>query len=233
MKKITMYFLSMFLISLVYGQEQPIQERVEAALEQSFATQSNQIEPIITELMQGESANEYWIAYAQFYQSIYHLHSGTQDKAKAILTDAIERLEGIKDKSSEEHALLGYCLGYSISFEPNSAVRLSTKAVAQYNAALKKNKNNLRAYLGLGESDFHKPTAYGGGEKVEEYLLKAISLPDQIVDNGPSWGKNMAYYTLASFYLREGKTDEARMYCMQGLEKYPHDHQLNQLKQSF
>ena len=70
------------------------------------------------------------------------------------------------------------------------------------------------------------------GKKVEEYLLKALSLPEKTMEGGPSWGKNVAYHMLASYYLREGQKDKAKMYCMQGLSKYPHDMQLNQLKQS-
>ena len=232
MKKTTLLLLSFLITAIAFAQGNPVQGRIEGAYGQSFATQQNQLEPIISELKADETANAYWIAYAQLHSSIFYMQTGQKEKAAERAGQGISLLESIKNKTSEDHALLGYLLGYSIAFEPASAPRLGGKAAKEYKAALEKDEQNMRAYLGMGESDFHKPAAYGGGEKVEEYLLKALSLPEQSKENGPSWGKNSAYYTLATFYQREGQTDKAKMYCMQGLSKYPNDARLNQLKQS-
>ena len=232
MKNTTLLLFSLLISSIAFGQLNPLEGRIDAALRQSFATQQNLLEPVIKELKTGD-ADTYWTAYAQFYSSVYYLQTGQKDKAAEMAAGAIGLLESIQDKTSEDHALLGYLLGYSIAFEPAAAVRLSGKAAKEYKAALEKNGENLRAWMGMGESDFFKPAAYGGGQKVEEYMLKALSLPEQTVENGPSWGKNTAYVTLATFYQREGQTDKAKMYCMQGLSKYPNDPRLNQLKQSF
>lgn len=232
MKKIQLLVAALLVSVAVYSQENPYQKRIEAAMEKSFASQSDQFEGIIAELKQDEASNTYWIAYAQFYSSIFHMHSGRQENTKSLVESAIALLDGIKDKNSEEHALLGHILSFSISLDPSSAMQVSAKALAQYKAALKKDENNLRAYLGLGQSDYYTPEQYGGGQKVEEYLVKAISLPDQSVENGPSWGKNSAYHTLASFYQRKGEHDKAKMYCVQGLSQFPDDYQLNELKKS-
>lgn len=233
MKKTALLLLGAFITAIAYGQENPNQITIDAAFVQSFATQQNQIESVLNKLKDDESDNAYWIAYGQLQLGIFYLQTGQKEKAKAIVNTAIQQLENIEAKNSEEHALLGYLLGFSISLDPSGAGRLSAKAARQYKAALKKDENNLRAYLGLGESDFYKPTAYGGGKEVEVYLLKAISLPEQSMEHGPSWGKNSAYYTLANFYVREGQEDKAKMYCVQGLDKYPGDFRLSQLKQSF
>lgn len=232
MNKIRLLAVALLVSVVVYGQENPNQKRIEAAMTQSFATQSDQLAGIIAELKQDETANGYWIAYAQFYSGVYAMQSGRQEETKSLVQSAIKTLENIKDKNSEEHALLGQILGFSISLDPSSAMQASAKALSHYKAALKKDENNLRAYLGLGQSDYYTPEEYGGGQKVEEYLQKAISLPDQSMENGPSWGKNMAYYILASFYQREGEYDKARMYCVQGLSQFPDDYQLNELKKS-
>ena len=232
MKKITLLLLSLFVTATVFAQVNPLEGRIDAALGESFATQQNQLEPIISEL-KADEAGAYWIAYAQFYSSVYYLQTGQKEKAAETAGEAISLLEAIKNETSEDHALLGYLLGYSTAFDPASAPRLSGKADKEYQAALEKNSQNMRAYLGMGESDFFKPASFGGGQKVEEYLLKALSLPEQTVENGPSWGKNAAYVTLATFYQREGQIDKAKMYCMQGLAKFPDDARLNQLKQSF
>lgn len=233
MKKTTLLLLSLIITVIAYGQGNPIQSEIDAAFGQSFATQKNQLAPTIQELKEDEAANAYWIAYAQFYSNIFYQQTGQEDQAKKSVNEAIQTLESIEEKNSEEHALLGYLLGFSISFEPSAAGRLGAKSAGEYKNALKKDKENMRAYLGMGESDFHKPAAYGGGKKVEEYLLKALTLPAQSMENGPSWGKNSAYHLLATFYLREGETDKAKMYCMQGLTKFPNDPRLNQLKRSF
>lgn len=233
MKKITLLLLTCFIAAFAFGQGGSMQGKIDAALGQSFATQQNQLEPIIEELKKDESGNTYWIAYSKLLSGVFYQQTGDKNKAGESVEEGIKLLQDIKEKDSEEHALLGYLLGFSITFDPSNAPLLAAKSNREYEASLKKNPNNLRAYLGLGESDFHKPAAYGGGEKVEEFLSKAISLPDSSVENGPTWGKNSAYYTLASFYKREGDSDKAKMYCMQGLSKYPNDARLNQLKQSF
>lgn len=233
MKRTTLFLFSLLTTLVSLGQVNSNQEKVDSAFRQSFVTGQDQLGPVIQELGKNQSANAYWVSYAQLYQSIFYMQTGQKDQARSSVDKAIELLQGTDDKDSEDHALLGYILGYSISLDPSAAARLSTKAASEYKEALTKNENNPRAYLGMGESDFYKPAAFGGGQKVEEYLLKAISLDDQTVEDGPSWGKSQAFYLLASFYKREGQIDKAKFYCMQGLNKYPQDSQLNQLKQSF
>ena len=232
MKKTLLFFLCLVSATLAFAQPNPNQGKIDAAFMQSFPSQQNQVEPVITELKKDPSGNAYWIAYGLFYSSIYSLQTNQNDAAAKNIKEAIELLETIKDKSSEDHALLGYLLGFSIYFDQANAPKLNAKANAQYEAALKKDDKNMRAYYGMGESDFHRPAEYGGGKKVEEYLVKAIALPEQSAQNSPSWGKNMAYHTLASFYLREGQKDKAKMYCMQGLAKFPQDYKLNELKKA-
>lgn len=233
MKKTTLFLFSLLISLIAFAQVNPNQEKVDLAFGQSFVTSQDQLEPIIQEFKKNQSENAYWIAYAQLYQSIFFMETSQRDQASQSVKKAITLLQSIDDKDTEDHALLGYILGYSIGLDPSGAARLSAKAASEYKEALKKDENNMRAYLGLGGSDYHMPVAYGGGEKVEEYLLKALSLNEKTVEGGPSWGKNQAYYLLASFYKREGQDDKAKLYCMQGLNHFPHDSQLNQLKQSF
>ena len=198
MKKSLLLLLSLLFSAIAWAQgNSSIEGKLDAALGQSFATQQNQLEPIIEQLKENKEANAYWIAYGRFFTSVFYQQTGQSDKAAKAAADAIELLQNIENMNSEEHALLGYLLGYSISFDPAAAGKLSAKASAQYRAALKKDENNLRAYVGLGVSDFYTPANVGGGKKVEEYLLKALSLPEKTMEGGPSWGKNVAYHMLA------------------------------------
>jgi len=233
MKRTTLLLFSLLLSFVALAQVNSNQQKIASVFQQSFVTGQDELEPLIQELKESPSSSTYWTAYAQLYQSIFYMQMGKKDQAGASVEKAIDLLQTIDVKDSEDHALLGYVLGYSIALDPSGAARLSAKAASEYKEALAINPDNLRAYLGKGESDYYMPAAFGGGEKVEEYLLKAISLKDQIVENGPSWGKNQAYYLLSSFYKREGQTDKAKLYCMQGLNNYPQDPQLNQLKKSF
>jgi hypothetical protein len=230
--KTTLLFLLAVICSLTVSGQTSRESEIEAALDASFASRQNRVEPILTTLKKDAAANAYWIAYASMYSAVYEMQTGKSDVASAILTDGIKTLEKLQNKSSEDLALLGYMTSFSISLDPSAAMRLSAKANKYYEEALKKDNRNLRVYLGLGEADFYKPVQYGGGQKVEEYLMKAISLPDQSSSNGPAWGKNSAYHTLASYYLREGNKDKAKLFCMQGLGRFPKDYRLNQLKQS-
>ncbi|MGL1885443.1 MAG: hypothetical protein OCD76_02915 [Reichenbachiella sp.] len=233
MKTLNLLLVSLLTISNCFAQQAPVQQdQIMAAFGQSFARQQDQLATVITELEKEEIANAYWIGYAHLYSSIFFQQMGQNEKGAASADKAIQSLEAIENKDAETHALLGYALSYSISYDPASAPRLGGKAAIEYQASLKKDSKNMRAYMGLGESDFHTPVAYGGGHKVEEYLTKAINLPDQSVENGPTWGKNSAYVTLIQFYQREGDMDKSKLYLMQGLSKYPQDARLNELKQS-
>ena len=232
MKKTFLFTLCLVFTTLAFCQTNLNQEKIEAALMQSFTSQQNKLESIIAELKKDEAPDTYWIAYGLFYSSIYSAQTNQKESAAKSLSEAIDLLQSIEDKTSEDHALLGYLLAYSITLDEANAPKLAAKANAQYEAALKKDDKNMRAYVGLGESDFYKPATYGGGKKVEEFLVKALALPEQSKENGPSWGKNTAYYILANYYLKEGQKDKAKMYCMQGLTKFPEDYRLNQMKQS-
>ena len=114
-------------------------------------------------------------------------------------------------------------LSFSIVFQRNLAAVISGKAHALYNKALNKNKNNLRVYLAIGKSDYYKPAQYGGGFKVESYLKQALSKPDKSIEESfsPTWGREQVYYYLASFLARENRIEEAKLYCNQGLKKFP------------
>ncbi len=226
-------FLAFFNALLVQAQTNPKQQAIDAAMGRSFATQENQFIPVIEELKKSKNENVYWIAYAHLRQSIYLLQINQQTQGEQSIGSAIEMLESIKEKSSEDYALLGQATAFSISFYPQKGPSLGGKAEGYFKRALKLDKSNMRAYVGLGTNNFYKPVAFGGGKRVEEYLNQAIALADQSEENGPSWGKNEAYYILASYYQQKGELDKSKMFVMQGLQNFPGDFRLSELKQSF
>ncbi|MGB5820918.1 MAG: hypothetical protein WBG90_15640, partial [Saonia sp.] len=125
---------------------------------------------------------------------------------------------------SETLALEGTINSTMISVESDKAWALSQKAGKQFRESLKFSEKNPRAYLGLGKSDFYKPTQYGGSKKVESYLKKAISYfkeEEESENKGPSWGKDQVFYFLSAFYSTNNRVRDAKFYNSLGLKEFP------------
>lgn len=210
-----------------------IEDRIQEAQDLSFAHQSDKIAPLLASLEAGQPQEwlVYWQAYAAYQGAVYLMVSKNEKGADAYAKKGINYLSAKENLNSEEHALLGAILSLSITFNPGETISLSSKARKNYKKALKANPDNLRAFLGIGRSDFYKPKQYGGGKEVESYLLKALAAPDQILTDAeaPTWGRDDAYYYLAAFYGREGRRDDAKLYCTKGLKEFPRHHLLSEL----
>lgn len=215
-----------------------IEDRIYQAFEQSFVKGTSSLESILQELATSYESEPkrqwaYWQGYAHYYLSIYQLKMGKKNEANAVLQQGIQILEGIRDKNSDDYALLSALQSFSITYNPSEAPVLSTKALKNIEKAIELDGQNLRAYLIAGRNDFYKPEQYGGGKVTEKHLLKALSLKDSYqTDNSytPSWGRSEAYALLVQFYQREGRKEEALLFCKQGLQKFPNDYMLNQLQ---
>ena len=58
----------------------------------------------------------YWQSYLQFYSSIYYLKSGDKNKAEKEIDKGINWLNEMKNKNSEDYALLAMLQGFGIQF---------------------------------------------------------------------------------------------------------------------
>ncbi|MBB3697107.1 hypothetical protein KMW28_21315 [Flammeovirga yaeyamensis] len=223
-KSITL-MLSLFAV-IFSAQAQTPQETIDKALMTSFYKQSNQVEGIIK-----EQPNDYWKAYAYFKSSIYSVKLGDEDKARKEVEQALSIIKEAENQDSELLALEGNILGYSISLNPAKTQSLASKSTGKYKKSLKLNKQNMRAYLGLGENDFHTPEKYGGGKVAEKYLLKALEAPITTSEdvNAPNWGRERVYMLLVKLYERQGKSEKAVKYCKEGIAAFPNDYELKQL----
>lgn len=56
---------------------------------------------------------------------------------------------------------------------------LATKSKNNAKLAIQKEPKNIRGWFVLAIIDYYTPKVYGGKEKCESYLLKALSLPSQ------------------------------------------------------
>ena len=232
-----------------YGENWPSEQPADSSLKnvqdqiyQSFVSSimSEQAEPmtsIIEKLQQhyqekGQKLTLYWISYAQYYQSISYLKKQNKEEAKRSCLEAIKRLENMKAKNSEDYALLAMIKSFGIQFQAPMKAPITSGKVKKYaEKALAINDKNLRAYFVLASNDFYTPEQYGGMQKAEDYLKKAISLPEQSISNPylPSWGKEEAYEMLIKFYIKKERWEEAKNIFQQANKLYPSNYQINQL----
>ena len=215
--------------------EQSIQQKIMDAFMTSFVEQNNsKMVSLIDEIsvMHDKSKNNlflYWKGYAHYYNCIIHLKYGDRNKAHEELKKGIDVLESISTKNSEDCALLSMLHSFSCQFLGFPEVVQASKDAAHYiERAMELDEKNLRVYCVLANNDYYTPSAYGGGRKVEEYALKALSLPAQSINNPylPSWGRQESYELLTNHYVKVKNVEQARKYIKQGLSEYPDSHTL-------
>lgn len=213
-----------------------IQERIYNAFYKSMQNKSvKPIDNIINELKQYPQNNVviYWQAYAQFYKSIFYLQYNNPPKMKEETNKGIEILETLENKDCEIYALLSRLQGISMQYAGMKAMFVFKQMNDNSEKALKLCPNNLRANFVAASNDFYTPTQFGGGNKVEKLLLKAISLPEQEVVNNllPSWGKDEAYELLIRVYISRGEIKKASALYDKAISIYPDNFMIKQLRQ--
>ena len=173
----------------------------------------------------------YWRSYLQFYSSIYYLKKGDKKKAEQEIDKGIDWMKEMKNRNSEDYALLSLLQGFSIQFSGMEAVFISIQVKKNAKTAIAMDSTNLRGYYVYASNDFYTPEKYGGGKQAEKYLLKAISLPAQKIKNVylPSWGKEESYEMLIKLYIRQGKWNLAKKYFQKAINEYPDSYNIKQL----
>ncbi len=214
-----------------------IQNKIYQAFVQSLMSQNNEpLEKISKELEalskeKHQNLITYWRAYLQFYSSIYYLKKGDKKTAEKEIDKGINWLKEMKNKNSEDYALLAMLQGFSIQFKGMKAMFISGDIKKNAKMSIALDSTNLRAYYVYASNDFHTPEKYGGGKEAEKYLLKAISLPAQEIKNVylPSWGKEEAYEMLIKLYIKKEKWDLAKKYYQKAIKEFPDSYVINQL----
>ncbi len=151
------------------------------------------------------------------------------------MQDAIALLEKQESKDSEVLALLALMQSYYIQFAGMDAGIISARVKENANESIKLDSNNIRGWYVLANNDYYTPKQFGGGKKAEEYLLKAISLPEQKLKSPimPSWGKSDSYFLLISFYIDNEEMEKAKKIFIQAKELYPDNYMINQYAAKF
>lgn len=216
-----------------------IQSRIMDAFMSSFVDQNNsKITSLIDELSSSyEKSNNalflYWKGYALYYDCIVSLKNGDREGAHSILNKAIETLESIDRKNTEDYALLSMFQSFSCQFLGfPTVIKASKNATVNIQRAIDLDENNIRAYYVLANNDYYTPENYGGGKDVEKYALKALSLPSQSIENPylPSWGRQESYELLTNHYIKHKEIEKAKKYIDMGLKEYPNSYVLKSNK---
>jgi len=173
----------------------------------------------------------YWRSYLQYYSAIYYLNKGDRETSEKEIDKGIDWLKGMKKKNSEDYALLSLLQGFGIQFKGMEAMFISSEIKKNANTAISLDSTNLRAYYVYASNDFYTPKKYGGGKEAEKYLLKAISLPVQKINNAylPAWGKKESFEMLIKLYIKQEKWDSAKKYFQKGIKEYPDSYNIKQL----
>jgi len=215
-----------------------VQQKIYNAFVQGMMTQKDeqlaQIKTDLATLYQQKNQNliQYWRAYLAYYHAIYALKLSKKDLAEQYTDEGIDLLDEMKGKNSEDYAMLALLQSFSIQFKMGiKAPFISSTVKSNAEKAMQLDKENPRGYFVYASSDFYTPEQYGGGKEAEQYLLKAVALPAQKVQNAllPSWGKEEAYEMLVKLYIKKEKWTEAKKYFQEGIAVYPNSYGINQL----
>lgn len=217
-----------------------IQYKIEYAMNESFSKGSTEpLDKIFGQLQQIKQQNNvitYWMAYVNYYQSVYFLKTTEKKKSETKIKEGIILLEELKRKNSEDYALLAILQSFYIQFKSGMAAgKISSKVTENGEKAIELDSLNLRAWYVLGSNDFYTPESFGGGKKAEGYLKKAITLPSQSTESIylPSWGKEYAFEMLIQFYIKKDKKDEAKKIYDQAIQQFPDSYMLKQYESKF
>lgn len=178
---------------------------------------------------------DYWTGFTHFRRSIYlaYNQNANEDKAKAAAEMAIEILDAIENKNSEDYALLGYVKGFSLQWKSGLAIAKQAAIAGKWvKLAVQADDQNPRAQFAFGNNNFHTPAIFGGGKKADEYITRSIALYKESIPNPlmPSWGMDEAYTMLVRTKLKAKKTEEAETLVAEALERFPENRNLRKLQ---
>ena len=212
-------------------------DKIYGAFVGSFAQQNpKSIDAIINEINtvkpKAESLASYWLGYAYYYKSIYHLKFDQKEESEQAINEGIQILKDKKTKNAEDLALLALVQSFSIQFKSGiTAGILSNTAKKNAQKAIELDPENLRAYYVAGSLDYYTPKQYGGGKKVESYLTQAIELSSQKQENPflPAWGKEDAYVLLIKYFVDQDMKNLAIPHYREAIKLFPKSYQLGEL----
>lgn len=211
-----------------------IQERIDDAMELAFEGDYEKINLIEQNLVDQtaqptKSQNldyyyKYWMGYLSYNKSMALIKHEKSDEAKQYVEKSIASLTAIDQKDSEVYALLASATSFYFQFIPRQEFMVYFKKVSDYlGKTLETGPNNLRAYYVNATYDFYTPKEYGGGQKTEALLLKAIKLMPKINESpfAPTWGLDLSFDLLINYYVSNENKEKAEEFLTVAQKKFP------------
>lgn len=167
---------------------------------------------------------DYWLSFCLLHKAFYHTVTKQNKEALVCLNEGERVIEVQSTKNAEEYALLAYLQGVSIRFatgmEAGIIARKSTNNAQQ---ATQIDPKNTRAWYVLGMLDYYTPKQFGGQQKCEALLEKALAQPTSKTNNPyePTWGRKEAYNLLLEYLVTTGNKEKAKTIYQKAKTEFP------------
>ncbi len=218
-----------------------IGSRIAAAFERALLTGDlGGLEAIATALRSPSSRGErYWSGLAHYRLADALISAGELASAEVALREAVAALEAIEPHDSESRALHALAAGMALGFTPRERMVAALGPVIEsLMEAVRLDPNNPRAHYANAMADYRTPAEQGGGERIEEFLSKALA-GFAAADAGrsetarPTWGEEDTIALALSYYRREGRPAAASALYATAAERFPASAVLAQFRGQF
>lgn len=208
-----------------------VQDRLHAALSEPAGARTHALEAEIDALEAVEPGDaealayyrDYWLAYALYQLSIERQRAGRIDDPQAPLQRAIAILTTITPRDSEAHALQAMAAGLNLQFVPRQEIMIAIGDVnASLGLALALDPNNVRGLYANALSDWNTPPEFGGRQRAEAYLRRAVAAPQEPARPlAPTWGHDLAHALLVEILLETNRAEDARTLFETARSQFP------------
>ena len=129
----------------------------------------------------------------------------------------------MEHKNAEDYALLAMAQIFSMRFKSIKSHFIAKSIEENLEKAEAIASENLRVWFVKGSKAHFLPKEFGGNEKAEEYLQKALTLENQSTENTylPTWGREEAHEALLRFYIKNKHWEKAKPQFKKANEAYP------------
>lgn len=214
-------------VKKVQPQNKNYQQIIVDGLSKSITTQN--IAPLdnVEKELKAKKPNrvyDYWLSFCLLHKAFYHTVTKQNKEALVCLNEGERVIEVQSTKNAEEYALLAYLQGVSIRFatgmEAGIIARKSTNNAQQ---ATQIDPKNTRAWYVLGMLDYYTPKQFGGQQKCEALLEKALAQPTSKTNNPyePTWGRKEAYNLLLEYLVTTGNKEKAKTIYQKAKTEFP------------
>lgn len=209
------------------SQNKNYQQAIAKAVDEAFVSQS--VAPLdnVENELKAKKPNRvysYWLGFCLLHKAFYYLAVKQDQQAQACINEGEQTITAQNDKNTEDLALLAYLQAVSIKFVTGmDAAVIARKSANNAQQATQADPKNPRAWYVLGMLDYYTPKQFGGQQRCEGLLEKALAQPMPKTNNPyePTWGRKEAYNLLLEYLLATGNKDKAKGIYQKAKAEFP------------